>query len=188
MHDILNFITNTIYTTLSIPIILYDIYRSERDGRKLINIINDTLPSDAFTPDKYTIKELKDVIPINTPYQEWTLEQEKELDNKFKIRQSAYYKYCREMSPAFEEHKRKLLEENNCGVFVQLMALGPADDTHNNSPKDAMSTHPNYYRSFKHLYEIDDTIDDEYKKWFYDEYNKKHNKELLNFISCVNSN
>ena len=160
---------------------VFHIIKCEMEGRRIVEqLANHRSFSEKYSPDKYTIKELKEVVG-KLPFDLWTEKHHRELNRRFNRRKIKCEKYWDEQNLKLDQDKRKHPEKYR-GI-MQIIAYGYADDyVTGHHPADARSIRPNQYRSYKSLNKEDDNIDDDYKEWYYnifDEYNKVIDREFF---------
>ena len=153
---------------------IFHIIKCETEGRKMIEqFANYGFTIDKYSPDKYTVKELKEVVG-KLPFNLWTEEHHKELNKRFNKRVQKFKRFCDQENIKLDIDKQKHPEKYK-GI-MQLIEYGYADDYFTGSQEpNARSITPNRYRSYKSLNKKDDEIDDDYKEWYYNMFDEYFN-------------
>ena len=154
------------------------IIKCETEGRKIIeSFINDKFTLYEYSPDKYTIKELKEVVG-KLPFDLWTEEHHMELNRRYNERKQKCEKFWYKQNIKLDQDRTSHPEKYS--GLMQIISYGYADDYITGFTHNARSITPNMYASYKSLNKEDDKIDDDYKKWYYNTFDKYFEKNKFN--------
>ena len=162
---------------------IFHIIKCEKEGKQMIDqFVNYEDKREKYTPDKYTIKELKEVVG-KLPFNLWTEKHYMELNRRFRERKKRCENYWKEQNIKLNEDKTKHPEKYRGGL-MQLIAYGYQDDYNTGfREQTSRSTRPNQLRSYKSLNKEDDEIDNDYKEWYYNMFDKYYKNNFSSMFS-----